>query len=221
MQTSQQILIHQQLSNIIFEGVFPTKTVSILNVPFEFVLTDQIIPQTKIKEQVSFFSKIISCFGCPGTDFIENLPFVLFYSIANKYVDFQTAWIPKLTKELYEFTQSNQSRGYWLLYKGSKGQYSLPTVNNKLNLFQKYWIIFNQSLDKKDNLDLIANIFESLQPWLDKELFAQIKQEENSRENVFFDDDKIDAELQEKAKKIAKQKINKVSEDDLDTITLG
>lgn len=219
MQTPQQMVLHQQLSNIIFEGTFPTKVVTITNVPFVFILTDQIIPRKGVNSQVDLFSSVISCAEVSGREFIKDLPSVLFYLIARSYADFQVDTIPQLIKELYEFTKTTQSRDYWLLYKGSKSQYTLPVVNNRLNIFQKYWIIFNQALDRKENIDLITDVFEALQPWLDRELYAKIKEEENTRQNAFFDDDTIDKELQEKARKIVKEKNNPI-EDDLDIVTL-
>ena len=219
MQTPQQVILHQQLNSIIFEGIFPTRTIVVAHVPFEFTLTDLTIPRNGIESQIKIFSKIISCKNISGEQFVKNLPSVLFYLIARAYVDFQSSLMPKLIKELYNFTASTQSRDYWFLYTASKGQYNLPTINNQLNIFQKYWIIFNKSIDKKENMDLLVNVFEALQPWLDKELYAKIQEETGARQNVFYNDENIDKELQEKARKIIQEK-NKPVKDDLDVVTL-
>ena len=219
MQTQRQRTLHQQLNDIIFEGTFPTKTVVVARVPFEFTLTDITIPRRGVDFQIELFSNIISCKGVSGKEFIKNLPSVLFYLIASAYVKYQAETISSLIKELYDFTLTQNSRDTWLLYKNSKDQYNLPTVDNRLNVFQKYWIIFNKSLDKKETMDLIVASFEALQPWLDKELYRNIKEEKDARQNAFFDDEEVDKRLQEKAKKMIEEKNNPIK-DDLDIVTL-
>lgn len=219
MQTQRQRILHQQLNDIIFEGTFPTKTVVVARVLFEFTLTDLTLPRRGIDFQIELFSNIISCKGVSGKEFIKNLPSVLFYLIASAYAKYQADAIPALIKELYDFTLTQGSRDNWLLYKNSKDQYNLPTVDNKLNIFQKYWIIFNKSLDKKENMDLIVNVFEALQPWLDRELYTKIQEEKDARQNVFFNDKEVDRQLQEKAKKMIEDKNNPIK-DDLDIVTL-
>ena len=97
-------------------------------------------------------------------------------------------------------------------------------VDDTLNSFQKQWITLNACQDVEDNATMVSNIFESLQPWLDKELYAKVKEEESfpTRENAFYDDVSEDNRLLAKAKKLMKEK--KVQrppvEDDADIIIL-
>jgi len=47
---------------------------------------------------------------------------------------------------------------------------------------------------------LIADVFDAAKPWLDRELFFHVQeQSENTRENVFFDDEEQDTILRQKA----------------------
>lgn len=210
-----------QLCKIIFDSDFPVESVSVHGIIFDFIFSDVTIP-ADYQERVKFFDDVIMCRKTPQK-FISLLPHVFFQEISVKYLDFQTRVGSSLLEVLKDFIKSSKSRGLWRLYKNSKPEYVICIVNDALNTFQRQWILLNAYRDVEDDTTMISNIFKMLQPWLDKELYAKIKEEEGStRENVFFDDASEDTRLREKAKKLMAEKNQKFSvEDDPDIIILG
>jgi len=215
---------HQQLYRIVFEGKFPSKIVVVKNIPFKFILTDK-ISETNIQSQLSFLEKVVMCKGYSGDKFIKDLPITLFFEILNSYFDFQIGLGKKLFDTMPDFTRSFESRGLWEVYKHSNpGQ--VLNIEGKLNEFQKRWIMINSSLDRKENIDLIADVFDVLKPWLDKELFAKIEDnEELRRDNIFYDErnlEAMDKEFIAKAERMEKanKKVDTKDDSDLDIITI-
>jgi hypothetical protein len=223
---NQQIKLQKiaQLRKIIFDGEFPTEVVVVHNIPFRFTFSDK-VPSIDISKQVAFLENVIECKGIPGHSFLKALPFVFFYSIVDTYVHFQI----RLGKEFFElmedFIKTPESRGLWAIYKKSSPEH-IMVIDGKLNAFQQRWIVVNVSLDNEDTARMVLEVFEVLKPWLDKELFAKVREEEeHTRENVFYDEDNLetmDKKLRAKAKKImAERAKEQKSVEDPDIITIG
>ena len=212
-----------QLRKIIFDSEFPVESISVHEVVFDFIFSDVVLP-LDLRERMKFFDDVIMC-RKTSQKFISFLPHIFFQEISTRYQDFQVKVGSSLLDMLKDFVKSPESRGLWRLYKNSKPEYVMHVVVDTLNSFQKQWITLNACQDVEDNATMVSNIFESLQPWLDKELYAKVKEEESfpTRENAFYADVSEDDRLRAKAKKLMEEKkIQEPSvEDDSDIIILG
>lgn len=211
-----------QLRKIIFDSEFPVESISVHEVVFDFIFSDVVLP-SDLQERMKFFDDVIMCRKV-SQKFISFLPHVFFQEISIRYQNFQIRIGARLLDTLKGFVKSPESRGLWRLYKNSKPEYVMYIIDDTLNSFQKQWITLNACRDVEDNATMVSNIFGSLQPWLDKELYAKVKEEESfsTRENVFYDDVSEDDRLRAKARKLMEEKrMQKPSvEDDSDIIIL-
>lgn len=212
-----------QLRKIIFDSEFPVESISVHEVVFDFIFSDVVLP-LDFQERMKFFDDVI-VYRKVAQKFISSLPHVFFQEISIRYQNFQIRIGASLLDTLKDFVKSPESRGLWRLYKNSKPEYVIHIVDNTLNSFQKQWITLNACRDVEDNATMVSNIFESLQPWLDKELYAKVKEEESfpARENAFYDDVSEDDRLRAKAKKLMEEKRSQkssVEDDDTDIIIL-
>jgi len=213
-----------QLRKIIFDGEFPVESVSVYGIVFDFIFSAVPFP-VGFQNQLKFFDDVITC-RKTSRKFISSLPHPFFREIFDKYRSFQLQVGLDLLDVLEDFVKSPESRGLWGVYTHSKPEYIMNIVNGTLNAFQKQWILLNVSRDADDRAIMISNIFEALQPWLDKELYAKVQEEAEgstfTRKNAFYDNVSEDIKLREKAKKRMKERREKVSIDsDPDIIILG
>jgi len=221
-----------QLHKIIFDNEFPVESVLVHEIPLNFIFSDIVFP-VNLQKRLIFLDDVIKC-QKTSQKFISFLPHTVFHEISAEYQNFQVRVGESLLNVLKDFVNTSESKGLWRIYKNSDPRCVINIVNNTLNTFQKQWIMLNANQDAKDNVTMVSNIFEMLQPWLDKELYAKMKEEaefSSVRKNMFYDDDDEDDRLRAKAKKLvaekakaeakAIQKQKKVVDDDLDIIILG
>lgn len=215
--------ITHQLRRIIFDGAFPIESISIQDVTFDLIFSDTSIP-VGIQKKLDFFDDVVLCSKISGK-FISELPHAFFNFLITTYSDFQLRIGPALLAGLPDFVQSIESRSLWRIYKNSKPEYVMHIKDDTLNTFQKHWIMLNSYEDAKNQNELIGNIFDSLKPWLDKELWHKIREQDEgttiaeTRENVFFDNDAEDARLRAKAQEVVAQRADD-DDDTPDTIIL-
>lgn len=202
-------IVLQQLRNVLIDGKFPSEIIKVKGVSFEFTFTDSDISFCNtITDCIEFLSKVVKCPVRDNVIPLTDLPSVYFHPLQIAYSEFQYTILNALLEAVVKFTESTESRGLWLTYKHSDSSYVL-SINHKLNLIQQRWVALNAMNDTKDNMEMVTDIFEAAKPWLDKELYAKIKEHtEVSRENAFFDDDLYDKKLREKAKRVAAQQKN-------------
>ncbi|KKN18067.1 hypothetical protein LCGC14_0959450 [marine sediment metagenome] len=208
----------QQLRNILIGGKFPSETVKVKGISFEFTFTDDDISLcSTVIDCVEFLSKVVKCAVFDSIVQLTDLPSVYFYPLQTAYFEFQRTTLCALLEAVVEFVKSNESRGLWLIYKHSDSSHVLSINNGKLHLIQQRWVALNAMNDTKDNMTMITDIFEAAKPWFDKELYAKIKEHTDSmRENAFFDSDSYDDQLREKARNVvAQQKIDTETEGDI------
>jgi len=214
-----------QLRKIIFDGEFPVESVSVYGVMLDFMFSAVPFPPD-FQNQLKFFDTVIKCPKI-SRKFIPFLPHPFFQEISDRYQSFQLRVGLDLLDALEDFVKSPESRGLWGVYTHSKPEYIMNITNGTLNAFQKQWILLNVSRDADDKAVMISNIFEALQPWLDKELYAKVREEvegaPSTRKNAFYDNAAEDVRLRGKAKKRRKERREKVSIDssDPDIIILG
>lgn len=208
-----------QLRNVLIDGKFPSKTVKVKGVLFEFTFTDSDISLCNtVTDCIEFLSRAVKCFVRDSVVPFTDLPSVYFHPLQTAYSEFQYNTLSALLEAVVKFTESAESRGLWLIYKHSDPSHIL-SINHKLNLIQQRWVALNAMNDTKDNMEMITDIFEAAKPWMDKELYAKTKEHtEAARENVFFDDALYDAKLREKAKRIAAAQRKNTTETEGDII---
>lgn len=195
----------QQLRNALIDGKFPSETVKVKGVSFEFTFTDSDISLcSTVTDCIEFLSKVVKCSTRDRVVQLIDLPGVYFHSLYATYSEFQYITLSALLNAVVVFTESAESHGLWLVYKHSNPSHVL-SINGKLNLIQQRWVALNAINDAKNNMEMVTDIFEAAKPWLDKEMYKVMKEHtEEMRENVFFDDGAYDAKLREKAKRVVK-----------------
>lgn len=194
-------LVLQQLRDVLIDGKFPSETVKVKGAVFEFTFVDRDISLCNtVMEIMDFLSKAVKCSVRGSVIPLIDLPSAYFYPLQIAYSTFQCTMLCTLLEMVSKFVESVESRGLWLVYKHSDPSYVF-SINRKLNSVQQRWVMLNTVNDTKNNMEMVTDIFEGIKPWLDKELYAKIKeQEDTARENVFFNDPQYDAKLRKKAK---------------------
>ena len=187
----------EQVRITIFENILPTIKVK----PFKKVnwfLTLQIVEGSFPKTLEECVKLLASVLVIPNKSeeeketFLKSLSCFVIDTIFEKYTKVYNDWIKNLNKIVGDIVENDvQSKFLWEVSKSS----SIDKVLNssKYNNAQLLWIFYNSVRNIKDKnkytTELIKNVFEMLQPWLDKELYARVKEsEESTRENVLFDE---------------------------------
>jgi hypothetical protein len=185
-------------------GKYPKTTFSLLNLNWIVDPSDENIFQLYHDERVQFLKSRISIAGISAEQFLDNLPFLIFEEICNHYAFASNTIINDIVDDMSAFIAESYSIALWELYKTCKNVDIITFVDNRPITAQKHWLLLNISRDKKDTHELITNIFEALQPWLDKELYAKIKEDKNDtndRENIFYDDIEFEQQILDQVKK--------------------
>lgn len=187
----------EQVKTAIFENILPTITIK----PFKKVdwsltlrIDEKLFPQT-LEECVKLLASVLIIPNKSEEEkevFLRSLNFFVVDKIFEKYTKVYNEWIKGLNKIVEDIVENDvQSKFLWEVSKSS----GIDKVLNssKYNNAQLLWIFYNSVKSDKDKnkyvIELIKNVFEMLQPWLDKELYDRVKQsEENTRENVLFDE---------------------------------
>lgn len=211
----------QQLRKILVDGKFPSETIKVKGVSFEFTFTDTDISRyNTVIDCAEFLLKVVKCTVRDRVVPLTDLPSVYFYPLQIAYSEFQYTTLRTLLETTVKFTESAESRGLWLTYKHSDPSHVL-SINHKLNLIQQRWVALNAMNDTKDNMEMITDIFEAVKPWLDKDLYTKIKEHTDAqRENAFYDDDLYDTKLREKAKRVVMNQQKNVVESEGDIIIM-
>lgn len=200
-------ITQDHVKQVIVDGVFPTHTVELFGVPFTFEFTDVQFPKDGRCTQLNFIERVITCRNLQGVQFVKELPPVLYRELVYSFLVFQADIGNQLFDALDAFLETSESRNYWEIFKHTRPDLAICIVNNRFNIYQRKWILINTQKDKKDTAELITQVFEAAKPWLNSELFARIKDEEqNRRDNAFYDEEdmsKIDKYLRQKAQETA------------------
>jgi len=187
----------EEVKNAIFENILPIITIK----PFKKVdwsltlkIDEKPFPQT-LEECVKLLASVLIIPNKSEEEkeaFLKSLNFFVVDKIFEKYTKVYNEWIKGLNKIVEDIVENDvQSKFLWEVSKSS----GIDKVLNssKYNNAQLLWIFYNSVKSDKDKnkyiIELIKNVFEMLQPWLDKELYDRVKQsEESTRENVLFDE---------------------------------
>jgi len=187
----------EEVKKAIFENILPTIKIK----PFKKVdwfltlrIEEKSFPQT-LEECVKLLASVLVIPNKSEEEketFLKSLNCFVVDRIFEKYTKVYNDWIKELNKIVEDIVENDvQSKFLWEVSKSS----GIDKVLNssKYNNAQLLWIFYNSVRNIKDKnkytTELIKNVFEMLQPWLDKELYARVKEsEESTRENVLFDE---------------------------------
>lgn len=188
-----------QLISIITTGVFPVEDVTFLGNLWIFEPSDVDIDSLSLQEQVRLLSSHV-CYSRAGYQVpVANLSLPLFNKLLQKFIEVQQDFDKHIQKILPQFISEVESRALWKLYKNCPTDTIVERRDGRLNNTQRQWILLNTAEDQKDRVTLIKDVFEMLQPWLDKELYKAIKDKESSdaaeRTNVFYDDVEFEEQI--------------------------
>jgi len=212
MQMDQET--YKQIYNALVKAEYPTKKVVVKDVPCTFIFVENTPAVKDLSDLTDFLEETIV------TDIdIKSLPTNLVGKIFQKYAEYHQETSERLATNLKKYVKLSESRELWMIFKATRPEYVF-TIKGQLNIVQQKWIVLNTLKDREERNELFMEIFKQLRPWLNFELYKAIEDvETNGRENAFFDDDTFDKELQEKARKIAKeQKQKETNEKDLDIV---
>lgn len=186
-----------QVRVAIFENRLPTQKIK----PFkkhEWFITLRVVekafPQT-LEEYVKLLTSSLVISNKSEEEkesFLKSLNLFVVDTIFGKYLEFYNKWIKSLNDLVKDIvTNDTQSKFAWEISKHIGIDKVLHSA--KYNNAQLLWIFYNSAKEKRDKSEhitsLIKNVFETLKPWLDKELYVQMEQtEENRRENVLFEE---------------------------------
>lgn len=179
--------------------MFPVEDVTFLGNLWIFEPSDVDIDSLSLQEQVRLLSSHV-CYSRAGYQVpVANLSLPLFNKLLQKFIEVQQDFDKHIQKILPQFISEVESRALWKLYKNCPTDTIVERRDGRLNNTQRQWILLNTAEDQKDRVTLIKDVFEMLQPWLDKELYKAIKDKESSdaaeRTNVFYDDVEFEEQI--------------------------
>ena len=208
----------QQLRNVLIQGKAPCKVVDVAGIACTFTFTDtDIFNCDTIVDGIEFLEEFAVCRTRNTIIPITSLPGVYFSSLHNAYAKFQLTMLDILLNNVKLFVESTESYGLWLTYTHSDPAYVL-TFDRKLNIIQRRWVALNAMRAEQHKMEMLGDVFEAAKPWLDKDLYKALKEQENdeTRLNAFYDDEAQDAQLREKARRM----MDDTSETDGDIIVV-
>lgn len=186
-----------QVKRAIFENELPTKRIK----PFrklKWFITLRIIdgnfPRT-LKESVELLTSALFIPNKSKKEneiFLRSLNLFVVDMILKEYIEFYSEWAKNLGLLVEDIVANDvRSKYLWEVSKHIGIDNVLHT--SKYNNAQMLWIFYNALEEKKNKNEyinkIVENIFEILKPWLDKELYTQLKEtEESKRENILFDE---------------------------------
>lgn len=122
-------------------------------------------------------------------DNVENkilkLPHWVYVIILKEYERISNQWINYFVDNIKDYCEKVEiSKLNW-----SSIKLGLPSsfIKEEPTIEQKIWIKVNQSLDKKEMADYVEEVRKSLLPWLNSDLYREIKKKENTRVNVNYE----------------------------------
>jgi hypothetical protein len=180
------LITRQEIEDAIFYGEMPKRTFNVLGKSFTFVINEPFKPSV-IYEWVDFFETSLFITGTNTKSFLLSLPHPIFMRIIDYYNDFYKSWINGIQEHTKEISEDARSRTTWRI--GEKFSFDkVIEIKDKINSAQYYWSIFNIMEDKKEQGKMVSSIFEALKPWLDKELWSNLNNtEESTKINMLYE----------------------------------
>lgn len=191
------MISNEQVKRAIFENELPTKRIK----PFKklkwfitLCIVDGNFPNT-LKESIELLTSALFIPNKSKKEkeiFLKSLNLFVVDIILKKYIEFYSEWAKDLSTLVEDIVKNDvRSKYLWEISKHIEIDKVLHT--SKYNNAQMLWIFYNALEEKKNKNEytnkMVENIFEMLKPWLDKELWVQLKDtEESKRENILFEE---------------------------------
>jgi len=216
----------QILHNIVIDNIYPRKVVYLGGVPFYIQLSPDDIDSFHSKFE--YLYKYVSARGIDGNiykgkELINSLPVSLARILEYECSIFQDTICTEIMYALENWCNTSpDSQNLWTVFKSTSPELVLVIPDdNKLSIFQQAWVIYNTINDKRDRNTFIGSVLDALYPWLNPEMWSKMQDAQKTRrENWKFDSDEFDKRLQEKAERIANEKLKNIPDEEPDTIEL-
>ena len=118
-----------------------------------------------------------------STELFYKLPEWAINMLVDAYFLHSGNWRDYLYDEIEKFCGTWPSQMQWELFKRVGIQYVLQ---NPLIPEQKFWIVINSRLDKRDDTKFVTDIRESLLPWLNLDMYREQEKQKEKRTNVQY-----------------------------------
>jgi len=191
------MLSKEQIKAAIFENRLPTKTIKpFKKIEWDISLRIVISPfPNTLEESIKLLATALVFPNKSQKEkemFLKSMSLFVINILFKKYKEFYDEWVESSNKLIKDIVKNdNRSKFVWEISKhvGVDKVLRLSEYNDS----QLLWIFFNLMEEKRDKNEyvneLIKDVFEMLKPWLDKDLYAHMKEaEESKRENVLFDE---------------------------------
>jgi len=114
---------------------------------------------------------------------------ISFWIIKNIWEEFRLAteeWGNFVKDNSEEVCKKTSSRSKWVLFCNLSKKDQKDILDE-----QKLWILYNDMLDKEDNINLIETVRDSIVPWINPKLWNDIeKQKKFKHENIAYEKQK-------------------------------
>lgn len=118
---------------------------------------------------------------------ILKLPYWIYSIILKEYEKISNNWINYYTDNIDDYCKKVEiSKLNWSIIKSNL---PISFIKEEPAIEQKIWVKVNQTLDKEEISEYIEQIRKSLLPWLNSDLYKELKKkEDNTRVNVNYEE---------------------------------
>lgn len=169
----KETFTYQDITNLLFAGEPPTVT-CLLSLPVKISVTYKLFAVDTLPE---FASKCVL-----GTNLLK-FPFWIFNAIYENYKIQIGLWFDYLFKHMPNYCEKEPlSIITWAIFQHD------PSVIKITSIEKSIWIYNNVFLEKKLDQKFILDIRESLLPWMNSKLYAELRnKQENTRINSAYE----------------------------------
>ncbi len=118
--------------------------------------------------------------------YVKAFPPFYLHTIANKFIFFLSKWYNVLY-DITDLFNQDYLRSLWQL-STETGLNSVVTIkDNKLNLIQQRWVLWNKNKDKELKNKEFNTWADELRFWLQPEMYKKAKEQEEARVNINYE----------------------------------
>ncbi len=117
---------------------------------------------------------------------IQHLPSAVLFELQSNLAAETNTWLTEAFDELPEWTESGESVVQWEIMKSVGANTILPMP---LTGLQRSWIMLSRNRERKENADMWTALLDRLYPWLNFNMWNDIKRAEDARQNVEYNTD--------------------------------
>lgn len=177
---------HQDLEKAMVDGKVPkvllrpfsdTPNKKLKNVKLSVLLVN-----TNNATPIDILNKSFNC----DSNYIKNLSLWMLRHIWGEFQQAGKEWGNYIKENAEDFCKKSFIRSKWIIYSNSLKKNQEDIIDE-----QKLWILYNDMLDKEENIKLIESVRDSLIPWINPQLWKDVeKQKKSKHENVIYEKQK-------------------------------